>query len=100
MFKEILAKAAHAQLQDPPDVGLPQEELPKLLVTVTNYFLLLVAALALAYLVYGGFAYMTSGGDSTKATAAKRVITYAIAGIILIGVAAALVNFVAGAFAQ
>jgi len=72
----------------------PPRDLPGTILTLINYVLVLVGVLALAYLVYGGFLYITSRGDDTQVEAAKHTLTYAIIGIVVIGIAAALVNFV------
>jgi hypothetical protein len=54
----------------------------------------LVGVIALGYIVYGGFLYITAHGDSGQVDSAKTTIINAIIGIVIIGVAAALVNFV------
>jgi len=72
----------------------PARDLPGTILMIINYVLVIVGVLALAYLVYGGFRYITSRGEDTEVTAAKGIITNAIIGLIVIGVAAALVNFV------
>lgn len=38
-------------------------------------------------LLWGGFQYITSGGDPKKAGAARNTLTYAIVGIVLIALA-------------
>lgn len=78
----------------PPKVGLPTSSLPEIILMIVNYGLVLVGVLALAYMVYGGFLYITSHGDSNQVDTAKNIIIYAVIGIVVIGVAAALVNFV------
>jgi hypothetical protein len=47
-------------------------------------------------LVFGGFKYIISGGDSSKVTSAKNTIIYAIIGLIIVILAYAIVNFVVG----
>lgn len=53
-----------------------------------------VATLVLAVLIYGGFLYVTSAGSEQKAEQAKRVILYAIIGLILIGISAMIINVI------
>lgn len=74
----------------------PARDLPNTILGIINYALVLVGVLALAYLVYGGFRYITSRGDEGEVEAAKGIITNAVIGIVVIGIAAALVNFVIG----
>lgn len=64
---------------------------------IINYILGIVGIVALAYFIYGGFRYITSGGNEDTIAEAKRILTGAIVGIIIIGVAAAVVNFVINA---
>jgi hypothetical protein len=45
-------------------------------------------------IIYGGFRYITSGGDSNGVTAAKNTILYAIIGLIIVALAQIIVNFV------
>lgn len=80
----------------PPDVGLPTASLPEMILKIVNYSLALVGVLALGMIVYGGFIYITAQGDSKRVDQAKTIIIYSVVGIIVIGVAAALVNFVVG----
>lgn len=52
----------------------------------------LVAILALAALIYGAVLYITSMGDEGKTERAKKIILYALVGIILLGVSGMIVN--------
>jgi len=53
----------------------------------------LAGVVAVFYLIWGGYTYITSGGGET-AENAKKTITNAIIGLIIIIIAFALVNFV------
>jgi len=55
-------------------------------------------ALLFLYLLAGGFAYMTSGGDPKKTSAAQGQITNAIIGILLVLLAFVLVQVVGRIF--
>jgi len=46
------------------------------------------------YLVYGGFLWMTSGGEEEKIKKAKGMITNAIIGLVIVILAYAISNFV------
>lgn len=61
---------------------------------VTNTVLYVVGAISVLMLVWGGFRYIISGGDSKKVTDAKNTILYAILGLIIAFFAYAIVNFV------
>ena len=60
-----------------------------------TYIFPLAGILLLLYLIYGGFQFMTSGGDPGKAEVAKRIITYAIIGFVVVFLAFWIVQIVA-----
>jgi hypothetical protein len=47
------------------------------------------------FLLYGGFKYITSGGDPQSAAAARQTITYAVIGFILAASAVLILNIIA-----
>lgn len=61
---------------------------------IVNGFLILVGIIAVVYLVLGGVRYILSEGDEKKAESAKNTIVFALLGLIVIGLSAAIVNFV------
>ncbi|OGY37263.1 MAG: hypothetical protein A3E36_01090 [Candidatus Andersenbacteria bacterium RIFCSPHIGHO2_12_FULL_45_11b] len=61
---------------------------------IVNAFLVLVGIIAAIYLVMGGVRYIMSEGEEQQAAKAKMTMLYALIGIILIGLSAAIVNFV------
>ena len=65
---------------------------------IVNVFLFIIGAVAVIMLVYGGFRYVTSGGDASAVTAAKNTILYAVIGIIVAILAYAIVDFVIDQF--
>ncbi len=75
-----------------------QGDLAGLIATFVQGALVLVGVLALAFLVYGGFLYITSRGDPDQIKKAKRVLTYAVVGIVVVGLAFAVVEFVIKTF--
>ena len=65
---------------------------------VVNIFLYFVGAVAVIVVIWGGFQYITSSGDSQKATTAKNTIMYAVIGIVVVVMSYAIVNWVFGLF--
>lgn len=61
--------------------------------TIINGLLVLVGVVAAIYLVLGGVRYVMSQGNEGEAEKAKLTMLYAVIGIILIGLSAAIVNF-------
>lgn len=64
------------------------------LTNIFNIVLGVVGALAFFMLVVAGFRYTISQGDSTKIADAKRMMIYSIVGLVVIALAATIVNFV------
>ncbi len=57
-------------------------------------FLLWAGIIAFLFVLWGGFMYLTAGGDSAKTGAALKTITNAVIGIIIIALSYVLVLFV------
>ena len=61
---------------------------------VIDAFSVLVGAVSVVMIIYGGFRYITSGGDSGKVGNAKNTLIYAIVGLIIVALAQVLVHYV------
>ncbi len=61
---------------------------------IIDFLSLLVGAVSVIMIIWGGFKYITSGGDSTKVGSAKSTLLYAIIGIIIVALAQLIVRFV------
>lgn len=53
-----------------------------------------LAAIAVAAIIYGGFLYIASAGDESKAEHGKKVLVYAIIGLVIVGAAGIIVNII------
>ena len=62
--------------------------------TIVNTMLFVVGAVAVIMIVYAGFRYVTSGGNSANVTAAKNTILYAVVGVVVALLAYAILDFV------
>jgi len=62
--------------------------------TGVNLFLFVIGAVAVIMIIFGGFKYVISGGDSSAVTSAKNTILYAIIGLIIALLAYAIIDFV------
>jgi len=62
--------------------------------TVINIFSVVVGIVAVIMIIWGGFKYITSGGDSGNITSAKNTIIYAIIGLVIVALAQFFVQFV------
>lgn len=83
-----------------PFQGTAQSNLPTAVTNIINVLLILAALVAGIYMILGGVKYITSGADPQGQDKAKNQILYAVVGLIAIGLAAAIVNFVVGAIGQ
>jgi hypothetical protein len=64
--------------------------------TIVNYILGFMTIVATLMIIYGGVLYLTSAGNEDSAARAKRTIAYGVVGLIVIGIAYALVVFITG----
>lgn len=65
-----------------------------IITTVINIFSIIVGIVAVIMIIFGGFKYITSGGDSGNITSAKNTIIYAIIGLVVVALAQFVVQFV------
>lgn len=82
-----------------PDVKIKDPDSPDIktiLNDIIGWVLLLVGGIAVLFLVWGGIQYVTSAGNKDKAEQAKKTITYAVVGLIIIVLAEVIVNIATG----
>ena len=72
--------------------GLCTAGLRGLVQTMVNWILYFLGFVATIFLLYGGFLYVTAGMSDDNIAKAKKIITYSVIGIVLILIAAVLVN--------
>jgi Type IV secretion system pilin len=68
-----------------------------LITKIINILSMLVGAIAVIMLIVAGFRYVTSAGSDQGTAAAKKTITYAIVGLIVVTLAQVIVHFVINA---
>ena len=102
----LAALPAHAQITGRIKSGLdaaaagygPQAssagDLPTIVGRIVSILLSFSGVLLLGLLLYGGFLWMTAGGDKTKVEKATSTIKNAIIGLVIIGAAYSITNFV------
>jgi hypothetical protein len=87
----VNAAASEPDCSSSPGSG---SELNSLLKKIINIISLLVGALAVIMLIVGGFRYVTSAGNDSGVAAAKKTITYALVGIVIVAISQTVVHFV------
>ncbi|MBN2096430.1 hypothetical protein JW752_03465 [Candidatus Peregrinibacteria bacterium] len=65
--------------------------------TIINYFLGLLGLIAVGFLIYAGILMVTAGGAEEQVTKARKIIMYAVAGIVIILLSYTVVTFVSSA---
>lgn len=76
------------------DSGVDANGIGNLAKQIVNIFSIIVGAVAIIMIIYGGFRYITSGGDSNAVGGAKNTLIYAIIGLIIVALAQVIVHFV------
>ena len=84
-----------AQIIDNTKTNLPETPATAgTLTKVLNIVFAVTGALAFLMIVIAGFRYTISGSDATKVSEAKRMLIYSIVGLLVVALAATIVNFV------
>ncbi|OGL30672.1 hypothetical protein A3F37_03550 [Candidatus Saccharibacteria bacterium RIFCSPHIGHO2_12_FULL_41_12] len=79
---------------DPSKANCPAGKLNTLINNIVNILSVIVGVAAVIMIIYGGFRYVTSGGDSGNLTTAKNTILYALVGLVVVALAQVIVKFV------
>lgn len=69
----------------------------KIALNIIKAALMIVGYVSVGFLIYGGFRYITSAGDSNGVASAKKTILNAIIGLVLSFASVAIVSLVTGA---
>lgn len=77
------------------DVGAPDRtQLATTIGKIVNAALGLLGVVLLVLILYGGFLWMTAGGNEDQVSKAKKIITNAVVGLVIIMAAYAIAGFV------
>lgn len=71
-----------------------ESDIQRIIELMVNIFSIVIGIVAVIMIIYGGFKYITSGGDSSKLASAKNTVIYAIIGLVIVGLAQAIAFFV------
>lgn len=75
-------------------VGTSNVDPASIVKKIIEIFSWVVGAVAVIMVIFGGFRYVTSGGDNAKVTSAKNTILYALIGLIVVALSQVIVIFV------
>lgn len=70
-----------------------------IIIGLINWLLGISAGLAILFIIYGGIRYITAAGDESKIEYAKKIVTYAILGLFVIGISFVIVKTISGIIA-
>ena len=93
------AYAQSAAFFDNPQTGAApnvaaQGTLGQNITNIINFFLGLLGLISVAFLIYAGVLMVTAGGNEEQIGKARKVITYAVIGIVIILLSYTIVTFV------
>ena len=74
--------------------GLGSADLQATVINIVQWALGFLGLIAVIFILYGGFVWMTAGGNEEKVGTAKKVISAAVIGLIIVLLAWAIVTFV------
>lgn len=82
------------ELKDAAGCTKPKKGVGQIASDLINVVLGLVGVVAVVVIIYGGFTFMTSSGDTAKVAQGKRILIYGVIGLVVSILASVIVNFV------
>lgn len=76
-------------------IGLGEADLRETIINIIRFILGFMTLVAVVFIIYGGFIWLTAGGNEDNVEKAKRIISAAVIGLIVVLLAWAIVIFVA-----
>jgi cytochrome bd-type quinol oxidase subunit 2 len=76
------------------DISQGTTGINNIITNIVNIFSIIVGIVSVIMIIYGGFRYVTSGGDSGNVSSAKNTIIYAVIGLVVVALAQFIVQFV------
>lgn len=90
LFADLKSSLSGATQNMPKNTGIE-------IVGVLNWVYAFAGLVAAGFIVYGAINYVMTQGDPGKIKQASQTIAFAVVGLIIVLLAAAITNFVAGA---
>jgi hypothetical protein len=72
----------------------PSQTLNGVVKNIVNLISVIIGFVAVFMIIFAGFRYVTSGGDSTAISNSKNTLLYAIIGLVIVGLAQFIAQFV------
>ena len=94
LLANVILNAIRMALIGGQSLANPNTSANQLFENAINYAVAISGIVCVIFIVIGGVNYMTSSGDSAKLQKAKNTLTYAIIGLVIVGLSAVITNFV------
>lgn len=95
LFLLLPLTAQAITFEDPSTtLGLGTADLKETVLNIITLVLGLLGIIAVIMILWGGFQWMTAGGNTEKVDSAKKILSAAIFGLVIVILAWAIVNFV------
>jgi len=94
----FLAEIYNVLAPGSPEAGASALTLTAIILNVLKFLLSIVGILAVTMLVAGGLMYMLSGGDQSRLETGKKIVLYAIIGLVVALVSLVIVTQIANIF--
>lgn len=92
-FKDNACKGL-AQVDESQGCGKGQAKVDSIVSTLVNALSIIIGSIAVIFIIFAGFKYITSGGDAAQVTSAKNALIYALVGLFIAAIAQFLVHVV------
>ncbi len=69
--------------------------IPQIIKVVINWSLIFATIVALFLVIYSGIKFINSGGDPKSVDSAKKTLTFALVGLIVVFLSFFIINFIA-----
>jgi Zn-dependent protease with chaperone function len=96
-FMPLITKAAELNLgleEVEREIALPSEDIRVVITRIINVAMGFLGIVAVLIILWGGFTWMTAGGNEEKVGEAKKIITAGIIGLIIVISSYAIARFV------
>jgi len=93
----VMAQAPDLGLEYATTIGLGSRDIRETVGSVIRAFMGLLGIVAVLLILYGGFKWMTAGGNEEQVGEAKKIIISGVIGLIIIMSAYAIATFVVNA---
>ena len=80
--------------------GFTSTDLQAALITAIQWILGLLGLVAVIMIIYGGFMWMTAGGNDDRVGSAKKILSAAVIGLIIVLLSWAIISFAINVFSN